>query len=51
MFLDVYDLHGVFEMLIGAGCPTVDEETVDPFSRIVTGLVGGLMAGPSVKRP
>ena len=41
----------VFWTLVGAGCRTVGGETVDPFSQIVTGLVGGLMAGLSVQRP
>ena len=40
----------VFLTLVGVGCRTVNGETVDPLSRIVTGLVGGLLGGPSVKR-
>ena len=40
----------VFSTLVGAGCRTVDGETVDPLGWIVTGLVGGLLAGPLVKR-
>ena len=32
----------VFLMLVGAGCRTVDGETLDSFGRIVTGLVDGL---------
>ena len=41
----------VFSMLVGVGCHTIGGETVDPLSWIVTGLVGSLLAGPSVKRP
>ena len=32
----------VFKTLVDVGCRTVGGETVDPFGRIVTGLVGGL---------
>ena len=39
----------VFSMLVGAGCRTIGGETVDLLCQIVTGLVGGLLAGPSVK--
>ena len=34
----------VFSMLVSVGCRTIDGETVNPLSRIVTGLVGGLLA-------
>ena len=55
----MYSLHGIFDMyslhgiltLVGARCCTVGEETVDPLSWIVIGLVDGLLARPSVKIP
>ena len=50
MFLDVYDLHGILETS-RAGYRIVGGETVYPFGRIITGLVGGLIVALSVKRP
>ena len=36
-------------MLVGVGCCTIGGETVNPLCCIVTGLVSGLLTGPSVK--